>query len=68
MNDLMSPLLKWLQGASWAEVADMATATGVPETTIAKIKRGETENPRVNTVAALLRYVEQSGKRRKVPA
>jgi transcriptional regulator with XRE-family HTH domain len=57
MNDILKPLQDFLAAASWPEVAEMAAATGVPETTIAKIKRGETENPRVKTVEALMAYV-----------
>lgn len=44
----------------------MADATGVPFFTLAKLKRGETENPRVKTVEALLAYVTKRPKSKAV--
>lgn len=35
----------------------MAESTGVPFHTIAKIKRRETDNPRIKTVEALIAYI-----------
>lgn len=57
MNPILSSLLAYLDAASWEDVNRMAEATGVPFHTIAKIKRRETDNPRIKTVEALIAYV-----------
>ena len=57
MNPILSSLLAHLDSMSWEEVNQMAESTGVPFHTIAKIKRRETDNPRIKTVEALIAYI-----------
>ena len=57
MNPILSSLLAYLDSLSWEEVAVLAEATGVPFHTIAKIKRRETDNPRIKTVEALISHI-----------
>lgn len=59
MQNILQRLQDHLSAASWSDVAAMADATGVPIHTIAKIKRGETQNPRVRTVEALLAHISK---------
>ena len=47
------------------DLEEVAEISGVPFHTIAKIKRGETTNPRIETVERLLNYYSQARKKRK---
>jgi predicted transcriptional regulator len=53
MNTLQT-LTERLAFMSWPEIAKLAERSGVPYHTLAKIKRGETTNPRIKTVEAVM--------------
>jgi transcriptional regulator with XRE-family HTH domain len=65
MENILESLLIHLDRCSWPQVEQLAQATGVPFHTIAKIKRRETSNPRINTVEALLTQINQPPAKRK---
>lgn len=60
MMQVMSKILDFihehLDARSLPQVEEVARATGVPFHTIAKIKRRETVNPKIETVQSLLNY------------
>jgi transcriptional regulator with XRE-family HTH domain len=64
MKPLLQPLLDFLKDASPDDIRQLAEVSRVSEYTIAKIKRGETKDPGVKTVEALVPFI----KRRKVAA
>lgn len=47
---------------SYKELEGVALETGVPYGTLMKIKAGETENPRINTIQPLLNYFKNINK------
>lgn len=55
--DLLTPVIERLRRMTEAQVAQLSAATGVPAPTIAKIKYGQTPNPRVLTVQALYQHL-----------
>ena len=65
MNAIFSTLMTHLNGCRLRDLEEVAQVSGVPFHTIAKIKRGETTNPRIETVERLLNYFSQSRKKRK---
>jgi predicted transcriptional regulator len=58
--DMLAPVLERLKAASEADVKAISEATGVPAPTIAKIKYGQTPNPRVMTVQRLYSHLIES--------
>lgn len=63
MASVLKQLQEHLAASSWEQVHALADASGVPFHTIAKIKRGETDNPRVKTVEDLLRHIDNTAER-----
>lgn len=45
-----------ISACSYKELETVSADTGVPYGTLMKIKAGETENPRINTIQPLLNY------------
>jgi transcriptional regulator with XRE-family HTH domain len=69
MATIFDTLLEHLDARSLPQIEEVAQATGVPFHTIAKIKRRETLNPRIDTVQRLLAHFARAPKvRRKTPA
>ena len=64
MESILDTLLAHLDACSTHQIEDAAVASGVPYHTIAKIKRRETSNPRIDTVQRLLGYFQQSPRKR----
>lgn len=56
--DIIERLRKDLEGAKKAQIKAVATDMGVPPDTLLKIVRGETGNPRYQTVKAIQRYYD----------
>jgi hypothetical protein len=48
-----------LQPLTLKQIDALGSLSGVPWTTIYKIKRGETENPGIETVGKFLPFIEQ---------
>jgi len=65
MANIFESLLRHLDACTWPQVEELAQASGVPFHTIAKIKRRETLNPRIDTVSALLEHMGKASRRRK---
>ena len=65
MPTILDTLLAHLDARSLSQIKEVADETGVPFHTIAKIKRRETLNPRIETVQSLLAHF---AKPRKVKA
>lgn len=65
MNAIFSTLMTHLDGCRLRDLEEVAQISGVPFHTIAKIKRGETTNPRIDTVERLLNYFSRPRKKRK---
>ena len=68
MPTIFDTLLAQLDACSWPEIEELAKATKVPFHTIAKIKRRDTPNPRINTVQKLTGYFNAAPKKRKASA
>lgn len=64
MASILDTLLAHVDACSTTQIEDAAKASGVPYHTIAKIKRRETANPRIDTVQRLLGYFQQSPRKR----
>ena len=62
MATIFETLLEHLDARSLSQIEEVAQATGVPFHTIAKIKRRETMNPRIETVEPLLDYFNSQAK------
>lgn len=67
MASILDTLLAHVDACSTTQIEDAAKASGVPYHTIAKIKRRETANPRIDTVQRLLEYFQQSPRKRTHP-
>ena len=65
MPTILDTILDNLDARSLPQIAKVAEATGVPFHTIAKIKRRETLNPRIETVQKLLEHFSRTRKPRK---
>lgn len=48
-----------LESVSHAQMQDLAVRSGVPFTTLWKIKNGETENPRIETVGQFFHLIPE---------
>lgn len=68
MENIFDSLLRHLDACSWPQVEELAQASGVPFHTVAKIKRRETLNPRIDTVVALLGQISKPGRKRSTKA
>lgn len=68
MATLFETLLEHLDARSLPQIEEVAQATGVPFHTIAKIKRRETLNPRIDTVERLLSHFSRTPKARRKQA
>lgn len=55
--DMLTPVQERLRGATEAEMEKIAAASDVPIGTIARIKYGQTPNPRVLTVQKLYAHL-----------
>ena len=62
MPTIFDTLLEHLDARSLPQIEEVAQATGVPFHTIAKIKRRETLNPRIDTVQRLLAHFARPAK------
>lgn len=49
-----------LESVSHAQMQDLAVRSGVPFTTLWKIKNGETENPRIETVGQFFHLIDSA--------
>lgn len=56
MSTILDFIHEHLDARSLPQIEEVAQATGVPYHTIAKIKRRETLNPKIETVQSLLDY------------
>lgn len=56
-----------LQAMSRQQANELAVKANVPPSTVAKIRKGHTEHPRVTTVEALLQALSTSGKGKRSP-
>lgn len=68
MPTIFDTLLGQLDACTWPEIEQLAQETKVPFHTIAKIKRRETVNPRIQTVQLLMSYFKAAPKKRKAVA
>jgi len=58
--DIMKKILSHLEATSYRDLEDVvAPATGIPYGTLARIKCGETDNPRIKTVQPLFNYFKR---------
>lgn len=65
MPSIFDTLLAHLDAMTWPQVEELSQSTGVPYHTIAKIKRRETPNPRIQTVQALLSKLQRPVRKAK---
>ncbi len=68
MSNIFDSLLAHLDARSLPQIEELSQAAGVPYHTIAKIKRRETLNPRIETVQKLLAQLDRPIKKRKKAA
>ncbi|WP_397475419.1 helix-turn-helix domain-containing protein [Pusillimonas sp.] len=50
---LLIDVVTHLRGVKWSHLPKLAGDTGVPESTIKKIRSGEVKDPRISTIEAL---------------
>lgn len=50
---LLIDVVAHLRGVKWSQLPKLAGDTGVPESTIKKIRSGEVKDPRISTIEAL---------------
>jgi predicted transcriptional regulator len=60
MIDLWTDARARVQRLPLSELTDVAAGSGVPLTTLVKIKYGTTRNPRVETVMKLIEHFQQA--------
>jgi transcriptional regulator with XRE-family HTH domain len=65
MTTILDTILENLDARNLSEIEKVSQATGVPFHTIAKIKRRETLNPRIETVQKLLEHFNKSPKAKR---
>jgi hypothetical protein len=68
MPTILDTLLAHLDARTLPQIEEVSKATGVPFHTIAKIKRRETLNPRIETVQSLLAHFGKSSESKKKQA
>jgi predicted transcriptional regulator len=66
MKPIFESLVAHLEGCSWPQVAELAQKSDVPYHTVAKIKRGETLNPRIETVQKLIDQIQPKRQAKQV--
>lgn len=54
--DILHFVKEKIDSCSYKELETVAVDTGVPYGTLMKIKAGQTDNPRINTIQPLLKY------------
>jgi transcriptional regulator with XRE-family HTH domain len=64
MATIFDSLLAHLDSCKLPQIEEVSQATGVPYHTIAKIKRRETLNPRIDTVQKLLAHFNRPQRRK----
>lgn len=64
MASILDTLLAHVDACTTSQIEDAARLSGVPYHTIAKIKRRETSNPRIETVQKLLTYFQRPRNKR----
>lgn len=65
MASILDSLLAHLDACTTPQIEEAAQASNVPFHTIAKIKRRDTLNPRIDTVQRLLTYFQQPRRKPK---
>ncbi|AMG36271.1 helix-turn-helix domain-containing protein [Achromobacter xylosoxidans] len=55
-TEILPPVLARLRGVKHSDLAEVARLSGVPESTLRKLRYGEVKDPRVQTVQALRDY------------
>ncbi|WP_338881531.1 helix-turn-helix transcriptional regulator [Achromobacter veterisilvae] len=55
-TEILPPVLSRLRELKHSDLAEVARLSGVPESTLRKLRYGEVKNPRVQTVQALRDY------------
>ncbi|TEA78664.1 helix-turn-helix domain-containing protein [Allopusillimonas ginsengisoli] len=55
-STLLFSVVAQLRGVKWSSLPQLADDTGVPESTIKKIRSGEVKDPRISTIEALHSY------------
>jgi len=55
-------LIPRLQAMDWPELTELSARSGISYHTLAKIKRGETSNPRLETCQRILAALKRAGK------
>lgn len=55
-TEILPPVLARLRELKHSDLAEVARLSGVPESTLRKLRYGEVKNPRVQTVQALRDY------------
>ncbi|OFZ67941.1 MAG: hypothetical protein A2V79_05475 [Betaproteobacteria bacterium RBG_16_56_24] len=54
--DILHFVKEKIDACSYKELETVSLDTGVPYGTLMKIKAGQTDNPRINTIQPLLKY------------
>lgn len=55
-TEILSPVLARLREVKHSDLPEVARLSGVPESTLRKLRYGEVKDPRVQTVQALRNY------------
>lgn len=55
-TEILPPVLARLREVKHSDLAEVARLSGVPESTLRKLRYGEVKDPRVQTVQALANY------------
>ncbi|HWK70007.1 MAG TPA: hypothetical protein VNS29_04115 [Burkholderiaceae bacterium] len=58
-TNILASVVANLRLVKWGLIPQLASDTGVPESTIKKIRSGEVKDPRISTVEALHNYFSQ---------
>jgi len=64
----LASVLARLSAVRFPDLHKVAEGSGVPESTVRKLRYGEVKNPRIQTVQALHDYFERRGKLAEGPA
>jgi len=63
--DILNYVKEKIDSCSYKELEGVAADTGVPYGTLMKIKAGQTDNPRINTIQPLLKYFTAQSEKNK---
>jgi predicted transcriptional regulator len=63
--DIYTPTKQYLERCTLKEISRIALLSGVPESTLYKIRSGDTGNPGVLTVQKIYPHIEPDGKNRR---